>query len=105
MGTFIAIVFIVVILWLYIGHKIKENEEENARKYRQSEENRLRKEYPDGFDYYKYRNDKRIIGLDYSSRMVCRSTDEMVSLKSEIIKNKDKLILQGKRRQKQMIGL
>ena len=91
MGTFIAIVFIVVILWLYIGHKIKENEEENARKYRQSEENRLRKEYPDGFDYYKYRNDKRIIGLDYSSRMVCRSTDEMVSLKSEIIKKQGQI--------------
>ena len=91
MGTFIGIVFIVVILWLYISHKIKENEEENARKYRQSEESRLRKEYPDGFDYYKYRNDKRIIGLDYSPRMICRSTDEMVSLKSEIIKKQGQI--------------
>ena len=91
MGTFIGIVFIVVILWLYISHKIKENEEENARKYRQSEESRLRKEYPDGFDYYKYRNDKRIIGLDHSSRMICRSTDEMVSLKSEIIKKQGQI--------------
>ena len=91
MGTFIGIVFIVVILWLYISHKIKENEEENARKYRQSEESRLRKEYPDGFDYYKYRNDKRIIGLNYSPRMICRSTDEMVSLKSEIIKKQGQI--------------
>lgn len=88
MRTFVVIVFIVVILWLYISHKIKENEEENARKYRQSEEIRLLKEYPDGYNYYKYRNEN--IGL-YSSRRICRSTDEIVSLKSEIIKKQGQI--------------
>ena len=91
MGTFITIVFIVVILWLYISHKIKENEEENARKYRQSEENRLRKEYPDAFDYYKNYNDKRTIGFNIWSMMNYRDTDEMVSLKSEIIKKQEQI--------------
>lgn len=91
MGAFLAIAFIVVIVWLYISRKIKENEEENARRYRQDEENRLQNKYPDGFDYYKYRNDKRVIGLDYSPMMNYRSTDEMVSLKSEIIKKQEQV--------------
>ena len=93
MGSFVTIVFIVVVLWLYISHinhKIKENEKEKAWKDRLSEENRLLKEYPDGYFYYKYR--KRLIGLDHSP-MIERSTDEMVSLKSEIIKKQRQIDL------------
>ena len=84
MGTFVAIVIIVAILWLYINHKIKENEEEEARKQRLSEERYLQKEYPDGFNYYKHRIDECIVKTAYtsiySSAKEYRSTDEMISL-------------------------
>ena len=67
MGTFVTIVIIVAILWLYISHKIKENEEEEARKQRLSEERYLQKEYPDGFNYYKHRIDECIVKTAYTS--------------------------------------
>lgn len=95
METFVAIVIIVAILWLYISHKIKENEEEEARRQRLSEERYLQKEYPDGFNYYKHRIDECIVKTAYasiySSAKEYRSTDEMVSLKSEIIKKQEQI--------------
>lgn len=84
MGIILSVVFIVVILCFYVNIKTKEQEEERARKYRQSEENKLRNEFPDGYWYFKNRLDKRIMGLYSSPIMNERSTDEIVSLKTEI---------------------
>lgn len=93
MEGFITIVIVVVVLWLIIRHKIKENNEERVRQYRAIEEERLRKEYPDGFSYYKNYGDR------YSSIGVFnyRSTEEMISLKTEII-NKQKQINAARRK-------
>ena len=90
MEGFLTVVIIVVVLWLIIKHKIKEDNEEKARQYRASEEERLRKEYPDGYRYYKNYGDRYSYGMSYSM-FNYRSTEEMVSLKTEIIKKQQQI--------------
>lgn len=86
MEAFLTIFIVVVVLWLIIRHIIKENNEEKERQYRAIEEERLRKEYPDGFRYYKNYGDRYSYGISNYRR-----TEEMVLLKTEII-NKQKEI-------------
>lgn len=90
MEGFLTVVIIVIVLWLIIKHKIKEDNEEKARRYRASEEERLQKEYPDGYRYYKNYGDRHSYGMSYSL-FNYRSTEEMVSLNSEIIKKQQQL--------------
>lgn len=90
MEGFLTVVIIVVVLWFIIKHKIKEDNEEKARQYRASEEERLRKEYPDGYRYYKNYGDRYSYGMSYGI-FNYRSTEEMVSLKTEIIKKEQQI--------------
>lgn len=92
MEGFITIVIVAVVFWIIIRHIIKENNEERTRQYHAMEEERLRKEYPDGFSYYKNCGDKPYCGISKFRR-----TDEMISLKTEII-NKQKQINAARRK-------
>lgn len=96
MERFLTIVSIVVIIWLIIKHIIKKQDEENARQYRASEEERLRKDYPDGYAYYKNYRDKcsdfhkYLTGSSYLM-FSSRDMEEMISLKTEIINKQQEI--------------
>lgn len=90
MVQFLSFVFVIVIICFYIKFKNDEKEAERARKNKRDEENRLRKNYPQGYNYYKRYYDQNkytFHGYGVSER----NTDEIVALKSEIIKYQEKI--------------
>ena len=90
MVQFLSFVFFIVIICFYIKFKNDEKEAERARKYKQDEESRLRTDYPQGYNYYKRYYDQNkytFHGYGVSER----NTDEIVALKSEIIKYQEKI--------------
>lgn len=88
MVQFLSFVFVIVIICFYIKFKNDEKEAERARKYKRDEENRLRTNYLQGYNFYKHYYDKNKYG-GYGS--LERNTDEIIALKSEIIKYQEKI--------------
>ena len=90
MVQFLSFAFVIVIICFYLKFKNDEKEAERARKYKQDEENRLRKDYPQGYNYYKYYYDKNKYTF-HGYGVIERNTDEMIALKSDIIKYQEKI--------------
>lgn len=90
MVQFLSFVFFIVIICFYIKFKNDEKEAERARKYKQDEESRLRTDYPQGYNYYKGYYDKNKYAF-HGYGVIKRNTDEILALKSEIIKYQEKI--------------
>ena len=90
MVQFLSFVFFIVIICFYIKFKNDEKEAERARKYKQDEESRLRTDYPQGYNYYKGYYDKDKYAF-HGYGVIERNTDEILALKSEIIKYQEKI--------------
>ena len=90
MVQFLSFVFFIVIICFYIKFKNDEKEAERARKYKQDEESRLRTDYPQGYNYYKGYYDKNKYAF-HGYGVIERNTDEILALKSEIIKYQEKI--------------
>lgn len=93
MGTFIGIVTIVLILWFWLKNWSEENERENHKRYIEDQESRIRKDYPDGYNHYKYYWDRCVAigGVISNSLLNTRNAEQIVEMKSEIIKFQQKI--------------